>query len=71
MEKLHSVTELAKALGVTARALRFYEDKGLISPQRAGKARVHTHRDRGWLTLILREIRDWLDLYDADPERVA
>ena len=39
METLYSVTELAKALGVTARALRFYEDKGLISPQRAGKSR--------------------------------
>jgi DNA-binding transcriptional MerR regulator len=80
MEKLYSVTELAEALGVTARALRFYEDKGLISPRRAGKARVYTHRDHGRLTLILRgkrlgfslrEIRDWLGLYDADPEQVA
>ena len=49
-------------------------------PQRAGKARVYTHRDHGRLTLILRgkrlgfslrEIRDWLDLYDANPEQVA
>ena len=51
MEQLYSVTELAKPLDVTARALRFHEDKGLISPQRAGKTRVYTHRDRGRRTL--------------------
>ncbi len=80
MQKLYSVTELATELGVTARALRFYEDKGLISPQRAGNTRVYTHRDRGRLLLILRgkrlgfslrEVRDWLDLYDLDPNQVA
>ncbi len=80
MQKLYSVTELATELGVTARALRFYEDKGLISPQRAGNTRVYTHRDRGRLMLILRgkrlgfslrEVRDWLDLYDLDPNQVA
>lgn len=72
----HSVSQLAKQLGVTARTIRFYEDKGLIAPQRAGTARVYTHRDRARLVLILRgkklgfslrEIRDYLDLYDADP----
>ncbi len=80
MQKLYSVSELATELGVTARALRFYEDKGLISPQRAGNTRVYTHRDRGRLMLILRgkrlgfslrEVRDWLDLYDLDPNQVA
>ena len=78
MPELYSVTELANDLGVTPRALRFYEDKGLIAPQRAGNARVYTHRDRGRLMLILRgkrlgftlsEVRDWLDLYEVDPHR--
>ena len=75
MEKLYSVTELAKELGVTPRAIRFYEAKGLITPQRAGGTRVYTHRDRGRLILILRgkklgfslrEIKDYLDLYVVD-----
>jgi DNA-binding transcriptional MerR regulator len=74
--ELYSVTELAEDLGVTARALRFYEDKGLIEPRRIGNTRVYTHRDRGRLALILRgkrlgfslrEIREWLDLYEAGP----
>ena len=73
-------SELAAELGVTPRALRFYEDKGLISPQRAGNTRVYTRRDRGRMMLILRgkrlgfslrEVRDWLDLYDVDPDQVA
>ncbi|UCH76170.1 MAG: MerR family DNA-binding transcriptional regulator [Rhodospirillales bacterium] len=74
--ELYSVTELAADLGVTARTLRFYEDKGLIEPRRIGNTRVYTHRDRGRLILILRgkrlgfslrEIRDWLELYEAGP----
>ena len=78
MPELYSVTDLAKDLGVTPRALRFYEDKGLIAPQRAGNTRVYTRRDRGRLMLILRgkrlgftlrEVREWLDLYDADPHQ--
>jgi DNA-binding transcriptional MerR regulator len=78
MQKLYTVTELAEQLGVTPRALRFYEDKGLVLPQRAGTTRVYTHRDRGRMALILRgkrlgfslrEIADWLDLYDADPNQ--
>ncbi len=78
MQKLYTVTELAEELGVTPRALRFYEDKGLVAPQRAGTTRVYTHRDRGRLALILRgkrlgfslrEIGEWLDLYDADPNQ--
>jgi DNA-binding transcriptional MerR regulator len=76
-EKLYSVSQLARQLGVTARTIRFYEDKNLITPQRAGTTRVYTHRDRGRLMLILRgkrlgfslrEIKEFLDLYDADPE---
>jgi DNA-binding transcriptional MerR regulator len=80
MAELYSVTELANDLGVTPRALRFYEDKGLIAPQRAGNTRVYTHRDRGRLMLILRgkrlgftlsEVREWLDLYEVDPNQSA
>jgi DNA-binding transcriptional MerR regulator len=74
---LYSVSQLAKQLGVTARTIRFYEDKGLITPQRAGTTRVYGYRDRARLILILRgkrlgfslrEIKEFLDLYDADPE---
>lgn len=77
-KELYSVTELAAALGVTPRTLRFYEDQGLVTPRRVGNARVYSHRDRGRLALILRgkrlgfslrEIGDWLDLYDADPHQ--
>ncbi|HQT63949.1 MAG: MerR family transcriptional regulator [Acidocella sp. 20-57-95] len=73
---LYSVSQLARQLGVTARTIRFYEDKNLISPQRAGTTRVYTHRDRARLMLILRgkrlgfslrEIKEFLDLYDVDP----
>ena len=79
MEKIYSVTELARELGVTPRAIRFYEDKGLIAPQRAGTTRVYTHRDRGRMILILRgkklgfslrEIKDFLDLYVVDTTLV-
>ncbi len=80
MQELYSVSELANDLGVTPRALRFYEDKGLIAPQRAGSTRVYTHCDRGRLMLILRgkrlgftlrEVREWLDLYEVDPDQAA
>lgn len=74
--QFYSVTQLGRNLGVTARTIRFYEDKGLISPRRAGNNRVYTARDRGRMILILRgkklgfslrEIKEYLDLYDADP----
>jgi DNA-binding transcriptional MerR regulator len=74
---LFSVSQLARQLGVTARTIRFYEDKNLITPQRAGTTRVYTNRDRARLVLILRgkrlgfslrDIKEFLDLYDADPE---
>ncbi len=74
-EPFHTVTQLARDLGITARTIRFYEDKGLISPQRAGSTRVYTPRDRARMILILRgkrlgfslrEIKDYLDLYGVD-----
>ncbi len=73
---LYSVTQLGLDLGITARTIRFYEDKGLITPRRAGNNRVYTLRDRARMILILRgkklgfslrEIKEYLDLYDADP----
>jgi DNA-binding transcriptional MerR regulator len=80
MTELFSVNQLAEALGVTPRAIRFYEVKGLIHPRRAGTTRVFDRRDRARLLLVLRgkrlgfslaEIREFLDLYDADPTHVA
>ena len=74
----YSITQLSEVLGVTARSLRFYEDKGLILPRRAGGNRVYTARDRARMILILRgkqlgftlrEIKEYLDLYDVDPTR--
>jgi DNA-binding transcriptional MerR regulator len=78
--RLYTVTELANELGMTARAIRFYEDKGLITPQRAGTTRVYSVRDRARMILILRgkrlgfslsTIREYLDLYDADVTQHA
>ena len=65
---------------MTARAVRFYEDKGLIAPQRAGTTRVYSARDRARMILILRgkrlgfalsEIKEYLDLYDVDVTQHA
>ena len=72
----YTVTELADELGITPRTIRFYETKELIKPRRAGTTRVYTHRERARMLLILRgkrlgfslaDIREYLDLYDADP----
>lgn len=73
------IQEAAKLLGVTMRALRFYEDKGLIAPQRVGTTRIYAKREIGRMQLILRgkrlgfslrEIREFLDLYEVDPRHV-
>ncbi len=78
-ERLLTVTELAAELGVTPRAIRFYEDKGLIDPARVGATRVYTPRERARMLLILRgkrlgfslaEIREFLDLYAVDPRHL-
>lgn len=75
-ERFWTVGELAREIGVTARTIRFYEDRGLVLPRRAGTTRVFGPRDRARMILILRgkrlgfslrEIKDYLDLYDADP----
>lgn len=78
-ERLFTAPELARALGITPRALRFYETKGLLKPRRIGARRAYDHRDRARLQLILRgkrlgfslaEIGDYLELYHADPSQV-
>src|ERR1700760_3978105 len=74
----YSITDLAAEFGVTARALRFYEDEGLIAPERIGLARVYSKRDRARLAWILRgkrvgfslsDIREMIDLYDVGDGR--
>lgn len=76
---LYSAPELAEDFGVTARTLRFYETKGLLSPRRIGARRVYDRRDRARLQLILRgkrlgftlaEIAEYLELYHADRSQV-
>jgi DNA-binding transcriptional MerR regulator len=52
--KLYGGSELAQAFGLTSQALRFYEEKGLLSPARSGRARVYTYRDWVRLSLIQR-----------------
>lgn len=68
-----TIGQLAREFDVTARTLRFYEDKGLLSPDRQGQKRIYSRRDRARLKLILQgkrvgfalsEIQEMLDLYD-------
>jgi DNA-binding transcriptional MerR regulator len=76
----YTIRQLSLEFGVTARALRFYEDRGLLQPARRGQNRIYSARDRGRLQLIVRgkrvgfslsEIGDLLDLYDKDDGQVA
>ena len=75
---VYTISDLSGEFGVTARALRFYEDEGLIAPMRRGLARIYTKRDRARLAWILRakrvgfslsEIREMIDLYDIGDGR--
>jgi DNA-binding transcriptional MerR regulator len=68
-----SISELAREFEVTPRAIRFYEDQGLLSPSRDGQRRIYTPRDRTRLKLTLRgkrlgltlsEIRELIDMYE-------
>ena len=74
----YTISDLSVEFEVTARALRFYEDQGLISPERMGLARIYSKRDRARLAWILRakrvgfslaEIREMIDLYDLNDGR--
>ncbi|HEX4043794.1 MAG TPA: MerR family DNA-binding transcriptional regulator [Xanthobacteraceae bacterium] len=74
--RLYSIGDLASETGVTHRALRLYEDQGLLAPQRIGNQRIYSYRDRARLILVLRgkrlgfslaDIREMLEMYDVDP----
>jgi DNA-binding transcriptional MerR regulator len=72
---LFAIADLAREFGISTRAIRFYEAKGLLSPERVGNTRIFRRRDRARLILVLRgkrlgfslrDISDYLSLYDAD-----
>jgi DNA-binding transcriptional MerR regulator len=77
---LFAIADLASEFGISTRAIRFYESKGLLNPERVGSTRVFRRRDRARLILILRgkrlgfslrDISDYLSLYDADRTQKA
>ena len=74
---LFAIADLAREFGISARAIRFYESKGLLNPDRVGGTRVFRRRDRARLILILRgkrlgfslrDISEYLSLYDAHSQ---
>jgi DNA-binding transcriptional MerR regulator len=77
---LFAIADLAREFGISTRAIRFYETKGLLTPERVGSTRVFRRRDRARLILILRgkrlgfslrDISEYLSLYDADRTQRA
>ena len=75
----YSISDLTEEFACTARALRFYEDEGLVAPQRVGLTRLYSKRDRARLAWIMRaknvgfslnEIREMIDLHDLGDGRV-
>ena len=71
----YSISDLAQEFNLTTRAIRFYEDEGLLQPGRSGRRRVYSARDRVRLKLILRgkrlgfslsDVRDIIEMYDLD-----
>ena len=75
--RLYTITELAAEFDITPRAIRFYEDMGLLEPSRSGRNRVYTHRDRTRLKLTLRgkrlglslqEVKQLVDMYDSESD---
>ena len=79
-QKLWTISELADEYAISARAIRFYEDKGLLEPQRVGANRVYSYKDHARLKLVLRgkrlgfsleEIREFIGLYNSElgPEQ--
>ena len=75
--EIYSIGDLAREFDVTHRTIRFYEDRGLLSPKRIGSRRVYSKRDQVRLKLILRgkrlgfslaEVREMLELYDSAPD---
>ncbi|MGH1418328.1 MAG: MerR family transcriptional regulator [Hyphomicrobiaceae bacterium] len=79
-EPTFTIGELSEEFSITTRAIRFYEARKLISPQRVGASRVYSKRDRARLKIILRgknlgfsleDIAEYLSLYDTDPSQLA
>jgi DNA-binding transcriptional MerR regulator len=79
-ETSYSISALAKEFGITTRTIRFYESRGLISPERVGTTRRYSKRDRARLILILRgrnlgftveDVSEYLSLYDSDPGQLT
>jgi DNA-binding transcriptional MerR regulator len=77
--EVFTIRELTKEFAVSARTLRFYEEKGLLAPRRKGEQRLYSRRDRARLRYVLmgkrvgfslEEVREMLDLYDlGDGQR--
>ena len=82
MSQTYSITELSREFDITPRAIRFYEDQGLLAPSRegSGKSRIYTPRDRTRLKLTLRgkrlglslsDIRELIDMYESPRDEAA
>ncbi len=80
MTETFTITDLAQEFDVTTRTIRFYEDQGLLMPERRGQTRVYGPRDRTRLKLILRgkrlgfslaEVGEIIELYDTEPGEVG
>ena len=78
-DKTYTISDLAKEFGITTRTIRFYEEKGMISPTREGQKRLYTTSDRARIKLILRGKRigmtlqesvDVIDMYDPGHNNV-
>ncbi|MHA1114013.1 MAG: MerR family transcriptional regulator [Alphaproteobacteria bacterium] len=78
--RFYAISELAAEFEVTPRTIRFYEDRNLLAPRRAGRNRIFSHQDRARLILILRgkrlgfslaEIKRYLDFYRIDPDQTG
>lgn len=77
-DHLYSISELSEAFSISARTIRFYETKELLHPRRVGGNRAYSYSDKIRLALILRakrlgfsltDIREYIELYDADPDQ--
>ncbi len=80
MNKYYSITELTREFDISTRTLRFYEDEGLIHPERRGRTRLYRQADRHLIAQILRgrrigftiaEIREIIQVYDEPPGEVG
>lgn len=78
VEPTFTITELSREFGITPRAIRHYEEQGLLAPTREGQQRVYSKRDRTRLKLTLRgkrlgltltEIKELINMYDTAPDQ--